>query len=153
MFPQKISQNVDILARIHGNVFPWQPAIMGNKASFYQSMFRISLPWFHLSFHNACPRYLKSRRDLFSYGQTRSILLWIYNFDNINKQISKINNELSLINLNRSSVFDESIQIFRLFDSSNRGVYELNYLPRAQQGSETKIQPNSYVEEITSNRF
>ena len=30
MFPQKISQNIDTLARIHGNVFPWQPAIMGN---------------------------------------------------------------------------------------------------------------------------
>ena len=55
MFPQKISQNIDILGRIHGNVFPWQPAIMRYKASFYQSIFRISLPWLHLSFHNACP--------------------------------------------------------------------------------------------------
>ena len=64
MFPKKISQNVDIFARIHGNVFPWQPAIMGNKASFYQSIFQISLPSLHLSFHNACPRYLKSRRNL-----------------------------------------------------------------------------------------
>ena len=33
MFLKKISQNIDTLARIHGNVFPWQPAIMGNKAS------------------------------------------------------------------------------------------------------------------------
>ena len=64
MFPQKISQNIDILARIHGNVFPWQPTIMGNKASYYKSMFQISLPWLYLSFHNACPRHLKSRRDL-----------------------------------------------------------------------------------------
>ena len=64
MFPKKISQNVDIFARIHGNVFPWQPAIIGNKASFYQSIFQISLPWLHLSLHNACPRYLKSRRNL-----------------------------------------------------------------------------------------
>ena len=64
MFPKKISQNIDTLARIHGNVFPWQPAIMGNKASLYKSMFQISLPWFHLFFYNACPRYLKSRRDL-----------------------------------------------------------------------------------------
>merc|ERR1711942_19999 len=32
---KKISQNIDTLARIHGNVFPWQPAIMGNKASRY----------------------------------------------------------------------------------------------------------------------
>ena len=64
MFPQKISQNIDILARIHGNVFPWQPTIMGNKASYYKSIFQISLPWLYLSFHNACPRHLKSRRDL-----------------------------------------------------------------------------------------
>ena len=35
MFPQKISQNIDILAKIHRNAFPWQPAIMGNKASLY----------------------------------------------------------------------------------------------------------------------
>ena len=34
-FATKISQNVDILVRIHGNVFPWQPAIIGNNASFY----------------------------------------------------------------------------------------------------------------------
>ena len=26
---------IDILARIHRNVFPWQPSIMGNKAPFY----------------------------------------------------------------------------------------------------------------------
>ena len=26
-------------------------------------MFQISLPWVHLYFHNACPHYLKSRRD------------------------------------------------------------------------------------------
>ena len=32
MFLQKISQNIDILGGIHGNVFPRQPAIMGNKA-------------------------------------------------------------------------------------------------------------------------
>ena len=64
MFPQKISQNIDILAKIHGNVFPWQPAIMGNKASFHKSIFQISLPWLHLFFYNACPRYPKSRRDL-----------------------------------------------------------------------------------------
>ena len=68
MFPQKISQNIDILARIHGNVFPWQPTIMGNKASYYKSMFQISLPWLYLSFHNACPRHLKSRRDLLYLG-------------------------------------------------------------------------------------
>ena len=37
---------------------------MGNKLSLYKSMFQISLPWLHLFFHNACPRYLKSRRDL-----------------------------------------------------------------------------------------
>ena len=64
MFPQKISQNIDILAKIHRNAFPWQPAIMGNKPSLYYSMFQISLPWLHLFFYNACPRYLKSRRDL-----------------------------------------------------------------------------------------
>ena len=69
MFTQKISQNIDTLAWIHGNVFPWQPAIMGNKASLYKSIFQISLPWLHLFFFNACPRYLKSRRDLlFVYG-------------------------------------------------------------------------------------
>ena len=62
MFPNKISQNIDTLARIHGNVFPWQLAIMGNKASRYY--IEISLPWFHLFFYNTCPRYLKSRRDL-----------------------------------------------------------------------------------------
>ena len=33
MFPQKISQNIDILVNIHRNAFPWHPAIMGNKAS------------------------------------------------------------------------------------------------------------------------
>ena len=27
-------------------------------------MFQISLPWHHLCFNNACPLYLKSRRDL-----------------------------------------------------------------------------------------
>ena len=27
-------------------------------------MIQILLPWLHLSFHSACPRYLKSRRDL-----------------------------------------------------------------------------------------
>ena len=27
-------------------------------------MFQISLPWLHLFFYNACPHYLKSRRDL-----------------------------------------------------------------------------------------
>ena len=27
---KKISQNIDILAKIHENVFPWQPAIMRN---------------------------------------------------------------------------------------------------------------------------
>ena len=64
MFPEKISQNVDIFARIHGNVFPRQPAIMGNKASFYQSIYQISLPWLHLFFHNACRRYLKFRGNL-----------------------------------------------------------------------------------------
>ena len=35
MFPQKISQNVDILAGIHENVFPWQPTPIVNKASFW----------------------------------------------------------------------------------------------------------------------
>ena len=64
MFPQKISQNIDILAKIHRNAFPWQPAIMGNKASPYYSMFQISLPWLHSFLYNACPRYLKSRQDL-----------------------------------------------------------------------------------------
>ena len=37
---------------------------MGNKTSYYKSTFQISLPWLYLSFHNACPRHLKSRRDL-----------------------------------------------------------------------------------------
>ena len=44
MFPQKNSQNIDILAKIQGNLFPWQPAIMGNKAYFHKSMFQIALP-------------------------------------------------------------------------------------------------------------
>ena len=35
MSPRKISQKVDTLVLIHGNVFPWQPTPMGNKASFY----------------------------------------------------------------------------------------------------------------------
>ena len=35
MFPQKISENIDILAGIHGNEFPWQPDTMGNKAASY----------------------------------------------------------------------------------------------------------------------
>ena len=30
MFPQKTSQNIVIIAGIHGNVFPWQPTIMGS---------------------------------------------------------------------------------------------------------------------------
>ena len=83
MFPQKISQNIDILARIHGNVFPWQPTIMGNKASYYKSIFQISLPWLYLSFHNACPRHLKSRRDLLylSYIQRgRLLALFLYKY-------------------------------------------------------------------------
>ena len=91
MFPQKISQNIDILARIHGNVFPWQPTIMGNKASYYKSMFQISLLWLYLSFHNACPRHLKSRRDLlylkiithrknFPYNSFRVYLMCMPNF-------------------------------------------------------------------------
>ena len=32
---KKIYQIIDTLARIHGNVFPWQPSIMGNKSLFY----------------------------------------------------------------------------------------------------------------------
>ena len=67
MFLQKISQNIDILARIHGNMFPWQPTLMGNKASYYKSMVQTSLPWHHSSFHNACPCHLKSRQDLRYY--------------------------------------------------------------------------------------
>ena len=46
MFPQKISQNIDTLASIHGNVFPWQLTFMGNKTSFYakhQSLMHICL--------------------------------------------------------------------------------------------------------------
>ena len=35
MFPQKNSQNIDILAEIHGKVFPWQPTPIVNEASFY----------------------------------------------------------------------------------------------------------------------
>ena len=73
MFPRKIFQNIDILAKIHGNVFLWQPTIMGNKASYYKSMFQISLPWLYLSFHNSCPRHLKSRRDLL-YGPGKWIM-------------------------------------------------------------------------------
>ena len=37
---------------------------MGNKASLYYSIFKISHPWLKLFFYNACPCYLKSRRDL-----------------------------------------------------------------------------------------
>ena len=32
MFIQKVSQEIDILARMHGKVFPWQQDIIGNKA-------------------------------------------------------------------------------------------------------------------------
>ena len=71
MFPKKISQNIYTLAKIHGNVFPWQPAIMVNKASFYLFMLQISLPWHESLFYNACPRHLKSRRDLL-YDPTSS---------------------------------------------------------------------------------
>ena len=38
--------------------------IMGDKASFYQSVFQISIPWLYSFAYNACPCYLKSRRDL-----------------------------------------------------------------------------------------
>ena len=75
MFPQKFSLNIDSLAKIHRNAFPWQPAIMGNKASSYYSLFQISLPWLHLFFYNACPRYLKSRRDLL-YKLLFRLTLW-----------------------------------------------------------------------------
>ena len=79
MFPKKISQNIDIFARIHGNVFPWQPAIIGNKASFYLSIFQISIPWLHLTFFNACPRYLKSRRNLlYTIRNSRHFRVWFW---------------------------------------------------------------------------
>ena len=85
MFPKKISQNIDTLVRIHGNVFPWQPAIMGNKASHYKSMFEISLPWLHLSSYNACSRYLKSRRDLLYTNEdgTDDIQILSFNFPHV----------------------------------------------------------------------
>ena len=79
MFPQKKFQNVDILARIHGNVFPWQPNIMENKSFFYQFIFQISAPQFHLFFYNTCPRYLKSRRYLL-YSCYFSFLMLIFCF-------------------------------------------------------------------------
>ena len=64
MFSKKISQNIDILARIHRNVFPCQPTIVGNKQFFFKFKLQISVSLLHLFFHNACPRYLKSRGDL-----------------------------------------------------------------------------------------
>ena len=33
--PNVLSQNIDILARINGNVFPWQRSIIKNKSLFY----------------------------------------------------------------------------------------------------------------------
>ena len=64
MFLQKFFKNIDVFAKIHGNVFLWKPNIMGNKSFFYWFIFQISAPWLHLFSHNACPRYLNSRRDL-----------------------------------------------------------------------------------------
>ena len=55
-------QNIVIIAGIHGNVFLWQPIIMGNK-SFFISVYSEYQP-LSLIFFNTCPRYLKSRWDL-----------------------------------------------------------------------------------------
>ena len=48
MFPQKISQTSDILARIYENMFPWQPTPMNNKATFYLIEFQISDDYIYL---------------------------------------------------------------------------------------------------------
>ena len=64
MFPQKIFQYIDIILGIAGNVFLWQLTIMSIKSFLYKSTFQISVPLLHFFFYNACPRYVKSRRDL-----------------------------------------------------------------------------------------
>ena len=37
-------------------------------------MFQISLPWLYLSFYNACPRHLKSRRDLLYMHEPKEVI-------------------------------------------------------------------------------
>ena len=46
MVLKKISQNTDILARIDGNVFPWQPSIIKNKSFFTNLHFKYQPPNF-----------------------------------------------------------------------------------------------------------
>ena len=43
-------------------MFLWQPTLMGNKISFYQFTFQISVFWVYLSSSNEFPRISKSRR-------------------------------------------------------------------------------------------
>ena len=64
MFSQKISQNIDILAGIHGNMFLWQPTIIVNKASLYWFIFKISSLYVYLPSLYEFPRISKSRRHL-----------------------------------------------------------------------------------------
>ena len=71
MFSKEISQNIIILAKIHGNVFPWQQAIMGNKTFFLLIHVSNITHLASIVSLQCLPHYVKSRWDLL-------YIIWIF---------------------------------------------------------------------------
>ena len=64
MFPQKVSQNIDNLAAIYGNMFLQQSTPIVNKALFDQFLFQISFFYIYLFWSYEFPRLSNSGRHI-----------------------------------------------------------------------------------------